>query len=397
MQAVFGSDLADGGAEESRRLAGIDRTVAVVFHEPIIGGSAMAVLRVLPLLETRGWRFVFWAPGPGQLRDELVRRGYGVEGEQRLLRYSPAALRAPPGALTRLASVPGYLFRFHRWLRQQSPAVVHANTLITIPEALMARATGIPVMLYVHELLEAGLRARVAAALIRSSGATVITNSAASLSALLRRGVSARMAHYGVNVPAKSHRHRRDPHKLVVGTLGTISHRKGTDVFLAAAERVRHRLPGIQFRMIGPCPDGPEREWAQRAIDRARKSGIAWGTTSDPLAELAEWDLLVLPTRREPFGLVLIEAMAIGVPVVATRIDGPQEIVASGTGLLVELDDPGSLAEKILELACDPDRREAMGAAGRARVEQRFTLETQAGLIHDAYLDAASARARHRA
>ncbi len=372
--------------------AGRSRLVAIAFHEPIIGGSAVAVLRVLPHLEKRGWRFVFWAPGPGSLRDELIRRGYEVDGEERLLRYSRATLRTPPGPSARLRSVPGYLSHFRRWLRRQAPAVLHANTLIAIPEALTARASGVPVMLYVHELIEVGPRGRVAAAMIRASGATVITNSAASQRALVGRGIAAHMVHYGIDLPELSRRRRTELGDLVVGTLGTISHRKGSDVFLAAAERVQTQLPGIQFRMVGPRPDGPEREWAQHMIDRAQRSAIIWSTTTDPFSELAEWDLLVLPTRREPFGLVLIEAMAIGLPVVSTQIDGPLEIVGLETGLLVAVGDSVALAEKIIELASDPDRREAMGAAGRARVESLFTLEKQADLVHEAYLEAASTR-----
>jgi glycosyltransferase involved in cell wall biosynthesis len=77
---------------------------------------------------------------------------------------------------------------------------------------------------------------------------------------------------------------------------------------------------------------------------------------------------------------------------VSTRIDGPLEIVGPETGFLVAVGDSVALAEKIVELASDPDRREAMGAAGRARVEQRFTLQKQADLIHEAYLEAASPR-----
>ncbi len=379
-----------------RGRAGADLTVAIVFHEPIIGGSATAVLRILPLLEARGWRFVFWAPGPGPLRRELEQRGYAVYGQPRLLRYSRAALRAPPGTVTRVSSVPGYLASFRRWIEQQSPTIVHANTLITIPEALTARTTGSPVLLYVHEILGSGATARIAAALIRASGANVITNSSTSLDALRRWRVSARMVHYGVNVPPTSPR-RENRSRLVVGTLGTISHRKGSDVFLAAVQRVRRQVPDVHFRMIGPCADGPEREWAQTVVERAREMGVVWATTSDPFAELADWDLLVLPTREEAFGLVLIEAMAMGLPVVATRIDGPREIVTLATGILVGIDDPAALADGIIALANDSDRREAMGVAGRARVEQHFTLEQQADTVHRAYLEAVSVGKRRSA
>ena len=124
----------------------------------------------------------------------------------------------------------------------------------------------------------------------------------------------------------------------------------------------------------------------------ARAGGIKHGRVPDQFDELAEWDLFVLPTRREAFWLVLIEAMGMGLPVVATRIDGPREIVTPETGLLIDAEDPEALAAAILELAGDPDRRKAMGAAGRARVQRDFTLEKQAEAVHSAYLEAASRR-----
>ena len=94
--------------------------------------------------------------GSQPLHDELVEGGYEVGGEPRQLRYSREALRVPPGPLARLRSVPGYLRRFRRWVESQSPAIVHVNTLITIPEAIAARRTGVPVLMYVHEMLPKG-------------------------------------------------------------------------------------------------------------------------------------------------------------------------------------------------------------------------------------------------
>ncbi len=366
--------------------------MAVAFHEPVVGGAAIAVLRVLPLLEARGWRFVFWAPRPGPLEDELTSRGYDVAGEPRLLRYSREALSVPPGPLRRLAGVPGYLRRFRRWVADQDPALVHANTLITIPEAIAARTTGAPVLLYVHEILPGGIRGAVAGRLIRASAGAVVTNSSASVGALERRGIRAHKVHYGIEVPPDPPAAAPSGSPLVVGTLGTVSERKGSDVFLAVARMVREQLPDAEFRMIGPCPEGSERVWAEGIVAEARREGVRVGTITDAFAELREWDLLVLPTRSEPFGLVLIEAMASRRPPVASRIDGPAEIVTPDTGILVDVDDARAFADAVLELARDPARRHAMGQAGRARVESEFTLEHQAERVHQAYLEAARGR-----
>lgn len=171
-----------------------------------------------------------------------------------------------------------------------------------------------------------------------------------------------------------------------------MSRRKGTDVFVEAVELVRSERSDLEFRLVGPCPDGPDRGWAELLVARAGELGVKHGVTDDPFAELAGWDLLVLPSRSEPFGLVLIEAMGMGLPVVATRIDGPTEIVTDETGILVDVDDARGLADAILELAADRERRERMGAAGRARVEGTYSLERQADAIQRAYRETASRR-----
>jgi len=373
------------GAEPGRR-------VAIAFHEPVVGGASIAVLRVLPLLEVRGWTFAFWTP-PGPLERRLREMGYPVFGEPRHLRYSLAALRVSPGPVRRLASVPGYLRRFRHWVREQAPDVLHANTLITLPEAVAARGTGVPTMLYVHEILPDDRRGAAAGRLIRRFTDAVITNSAASVAALRRAGVEPHESYYGVELPPRPGTTRPATESVVVGTLGTISHRKGSDIFLDAAERVTRELPEVRFRMVGPRPEGPEGPWADAMIERARSAGVDWHATDDAFTELAEWDLLVLPSRSEPFGLVVIEAMAMCLPVVASRLDGPQEILTEGTGVLVEPGDSAALASAIVALARDGATRQAMGAAGRERVETEFTLERQAAAVDAAYADAISRRA----
>jgi glycosyltransferase involved in cell wall biosynthesis len=228
------------------------------------------------------------------------------------------------------------------------------------------------------------------ARLIRAVASEVLTNSHASVAALRRQAVRTDMAYCGLELPNRQAHPATPEQPLVVGVLGNVSRRKGTDVFVEAAELVRRELPDVEFKIVGPCPEGPEREWAERLVARAQRSGIRHAVTDDPFSELADWDVLVLPSRSEPLGLVLTEAMAMGLPVVATRIDGPTEIVTPETGLLVDVDDPRGLAAAIVRLAHDPDGRSRMGAAGRARVAREFTLERQVEAIDRAYRRAAA-------
>lgn len=103
-------------------------------------------------------------------------------------------------------------------------------------------------------------------------------------------------------------------------------------------------------------------------------------------AYYAQADLFVLPSRRESFGLVLAEAMACGVPVVATTAGAIPEVVEDGvTGLLVPPDDPEALAQAITSLLSDPDRMKAMGTRGKARVEKHFTWDKVAERMIEGY------------
>src|SRR3954453_11608477 len=84
------------------------RTVLVVFHQDVLGGATISVLRMVPHLEERGWRFVFWVDRPSSLFDELDARGLTVSGHRRPVAYSLAALRQPPGLRRRVVETPSY-------------------------------------------------------------------------------------------------------------------------------------------------------------------------------------------------------------------------------------------------------------------------------------------------
>jgi glycosyltransferase involved in cell wall biosynthesis len=110
------------------------------------------------------------------------------------------------------------------------------------------------------------------------------------------------------------------------------------------------------------------------------------GFRADALSLIGACDVFVLPSIAEPFGLVLLEAMSAGKPVIAMAAGGPLEIVEHGsTGLLVAPSDPGALAESIEQLLADPDRRGAMGNAGRRRFQEHYTADRMAREVIEVY------------
>jgi len=175
------------------------------------------------------------------------------------------------------------------------------------------------------------------------------------------------------------------PEGPIVGTVGRLVPIKGQEWLLKAAPRVLTELPQACFVIIG---DGPMLGELKRLTS---KLGIGlrvvfWGAREDVPECLAALDLFVLPSLNEGMGRVLLEAMAVGCPVVATRVGGIPDIVAHGTtGLLVPPQDDRALAEAILTLLRDRSRRAAYGEAARRHVNGRFDVDTMVRNIERLY------------
>jgi glycosyltransferase involved in cell wall biosynthesis len=159
----------------------------------------------------------------------------------------------------------------------------------------------------------------------------------------------------------------------VVGTVSRLSPEKGIEFFIAAANVLARDAADIRFVIVG---DGPERARLQKIANGAV---IFWGQRDDIPPLLYAMDVFVLPSLAEGFGIAAAEAMACGLPVVASDVGGLREIVARNeTGILVPPRDANALAHALLELLRDENKRRAFGERGRARVEQNFTLAHQA-------------------
>lgn len=348
--------------------------VLFVLHEDEMGGSSRSLLAALPGLQSRGIEPLFWVPSPGRVANELAQRGLQVEGLPRELRYSLRALRQPPGVLARIPSTARWLRGLRALIARETPDVVHANTLLTLPEAVVARRAGVPVVLHVREMLPGGPRGRVAAALARRVPSAVVTVSKAASNRLAAHGVPSRTVYNGIEIPAERTTRPAGPN-VVVGTLGTISQRKGHDLFVEVAHRVRVEEPHVRFRLAGPLAPGPDTEWARDLVERGQADGIEWVGPVDAGAELAGLDIYLHPAREDPFPRAILEAMAAGVAVVATAVDGVPEQVDAASGRLVPPGDAGALARAVVDLVRKPAERVRLGAAGRERVAREFTLE----------------------
>ena len=178
----------------------------------------------------------------------------------------------------------------------------------------------------------------------------------------------------------------------VVALIARFQDVKGHEVFQAMARRIAAALPEARFIVAGENVHGQAADDAYKArildahradpVLRARLSYLGFRTDVERV--IAAADVVVCSSHFESVGMVNVEAMACGVPVVSTRRGGPSEIIAEGeTGFLVDAGDDAALAQRALQLLHDPALRRRMGAAGRARVEKNYSAEAMAAQFRE--------------
>jgi glycosyltransferase involved in cell wall biosynthesis len=176
----------------------------------------------------------------------------------------------------------------------------------------------------------------------------------------------------------------------LVGIVGRLDPAKGQDDFLRAAARVATERPDARFAVVGGAILGHEGDLEARLRALAAELGLGErvtlaGHVADALPWLDALDVAVVASHHEAFGLVCAEALALGVPVVATATDGPAAILRGGRdGLLVPARDPAALAAAIARLLADRTLAAAFAAAGPARaaeLDDRATALAMAALL----------------
>lgn len=156
----------------------------------------------------------------------------------------------------------------------------------------------------------------------------------------------------------------------VVICVTRLARQKAPEVLLQAAELLSRRLPDLRWLIVG---GGPLAARVRHAIADLNLQGrvMLTGPRRDIARLLKAADIFALPSRWEPFGIVYLEAAAVGLPVVGTRVDGAPEAVAQGdTGLLVEADNPAEFAAAVERIATEGTLARRLGEAGRMRALQ---------------------------
>jgi glycosyltransferase involved in cell wall biosynthesis len=368
--------------------------IAFLDHCARMSGAEMALLRMVPGLQEVDPLVVLGEDGPLRLRFEEA--GIPVLILPLAERTSTLRRDRVGGTLPLSAAVDviTYVWRVRGLLRDRGIEVVHTNSLkACLYGSVAGRLAGLPVIWHARDRYATDYLPRAAVRLVRFAArlfaTVVVANSQTTLATLaphprlqkrvvLPSPLAGGQRRAGRRQLDERRTAERRSGPLVIGMVGRISPWKGQDVFLRAIAEA-FSGPGatpVRARIIGSALFGEEAH-AEEMKRLADELGIAdlveWrGFRDDMIAELGELDVLVhCSTLPEPFGQVVVEGMAAGLPVVSTDVGGPAEVIDDGrSGILVRPGDPAALARVLRRLADDPDERDRLGESAHTASAQ---------------------------
>ncbi len=328
-------------------------------------GIARMVAALAAGLDPNRYKVHAWfLAGAGPLSEELEDAGASVQ----VIDWS-GGWRDPLGAWT-----------FWRAMNRQPFALVHQHFGNRAPRRL-ARLAGSPKIIFHAWSFVTGAAAGAEREPISGADLVIATSQAVA------DGIAAsplQVVYPGVDLPEEP-RDDRAGNGPVLGMAGRLVGWKGTRYLIGAMSLLRDRFPLCRLEIAGTGPEEAElKEEVARGGLADRVRFLGWQPQLSAL--LSTWDIYVQPSLGEPFGIAALEAMAAGLPVVATSRGGIAELVDDGrTGRLVPPGDAEALAAALCALLSDPAARRRMGAAARTRARDRFATGNMVGEISLAY------------
>jgi glycosyltransferase involved in cell wall biosynthesis len=370
----------------------------ILEYAPIVGGAQRQLAALAPLLVERGVEVEVWTRDvPGRPREETVD---GV----RVVRLPSPGPKVSASAIFTIAALAR--------LRRDPPDLIHAYSLFSPATIAMIarRALGIPAIV---KVLRGGRGGDIQRLVAKPLSAPRLHGLRRWMDGIVAISEEIESELRGLGIPeqrvfaipngvdldrfqpvtrastatATEPRGGARPPRAVY--CGRLVPEKRVDLLLEAWPVVRRRLPGAELSIFGAGP-------CEAALREQRSEGVRFeGATEDVPEVLQRADVFVLPSDTEGLSNALLEAMASGLPVVATRVGGAVELVEQErAGWIVPPGDVDALATALIKILENPDRARQMGAFARGLVERRYSLKATAERLVSLYRRLASAGAR---
>jgi glycosyltransferase involved in cell wall biosynthesis len=339
-------------------------------------GAEQSLLHVVRRLDPKAWEPEFVLPGDGPFAGAIRMENWPVRWFD-------------------VKRGPGSAFGLARTIREARPDLVHLNLHFDwATVSLAGLLAGVPLVIHVRNMIDGRPGGVLRRRLFRRAAATICISEAvrdrlrdsglADAAAMKRVALIPDGRDFTRSVPGDRARFRAeigvDPETPLIGMVARIEWMKGQDIFLDAARAVVARVPRARFVLVGDVMSEASRPYLAELERAAAEPPLAGrvsflGYRRDIADVLAGLDCFVHSSRRGAFVSVLIEAMAAGVPVVASDVDGIPECVGrEGEGILVTPLEPGPFADAITAVVSDPSRAGLMASTARSRVRERFDV-----------------------
>jgi glycosyltransferase involved in cell wall biosynthesis len=386
------------------RIAAGPLRILYVHNSADLYGASRSLIRLLQGLDRGRFEALVVLPEDGPLKTSIEKLGIRIVVDPSLAIIS----RYTSWVIVICWRFPISVRRLFRLMRRENIDLVHTNTGVIISPGLAAKLAGVPHIWHIREAFRA-IRPRlweiysiyirmVSDKIVAVSNATAAQFRGRSKVAVIHNGFS--LDEFTVDSSVRHEFRERlsiGEKELVIGCVGRIKWgRKGQEHVIQAAHLLKKRGLVSKFLVVGsPFPGNEVHLETLKQLVRdlnVEDQIIFTGELTDPKPAYASMDIFVLPSAYpEPFGGVVMEAMSMGLPAIATNLGGSLDQVVEGiTGFLVPPADPPALAAKIELLANDPELRRRMGAAGRERIVKNFSLGKMVKKIEALYEDLAS-------
>jgi glycosyltransferase involved in cell wall biosynthesis len=382
--------------------------ILAIGHDAGLGGAQLSLLDTLSHLDSDRYSPILLVPTPGPFIRAARQRGFTcywglvqrwVFFRKHWHRNRPWRLLLHPHlwAAISLATLPVRFILLMVLAKIWKIDLIYTNTVTMADGALLARILRLPHIWHLREAVAGNPDLDFPGAVttlpdfILSHSHSVIVNSEALRRRLFgeSRPENVSVISNGIDMDAFSDRNKAPlpadiPTQVpLTGICGNLGKNKGIDVYLRAIARLSPNFPDLHHLVIGAGNSDERGKLATMAVELGIGDRVHFlGFREDAVALFARLAVLVSTSSNETFGRTLVEAMAQGVPVVATRSGGPEEIIEDGkSGYLVDVGNVQAIADSMARLLADPELAREIGANGQLRARECFDVRKMAGKI----------------